>query len=184
MKSTLSPKELALAIGVSESSLKRWVDEGAIQAGRTSGGHRRITLAEAVRFIRETGIPIVRSDILGLTDLDVTRIDEATRQVPDKTLQEALLAGKAPEARGIIMSLYLAGHSPAEIWDQAIAKAMRHVGTLWKHESSGIYIEHLAPRTSACRRSTSCGPRCPSRLQPGRRPSEADPPVIRMPCPR
>ena len=43
MKPLLSPKELADAIGVSESSIKRWVDNGEIQATKTSGGHRRIT---------------------------------------------------------------------------------------------------------------------------------------------
>jgi len=37
----LSPRELAEALGVSESSLKRWVDAGKIAASRTEGGHRR-----------------------------------------------------------------------------------------------------------------------------------------------
>ena len=53
MKSVLSPKELAAAIGVSESTLKRWADDGLIVFSRTAGGHRRIRLAEAIRFIRE-----------------------------------------------------------------------------------------------------------------------------------
>ena len=32
MKPVLSPRELAEAIGVSESSIKRWIDDGVIQA--------------------------------------------------------------------------------------------------------------------------------------------------------
>lgn len=83
MKPTLSPKELAEAIGVSESSLKRWVDEGVIQASRTRGGHRRIALAEAVRYIRESGIPIIRPDILGISDVDVASLTQAARQRPE-----------------------------------------------------------------------------------------------------
>jgi MerR family transcriptional regulator, light-induced transcriptional regulator len=51
----LSPKALAAAIGVSESSLKRWADEGRLAAERTAGGHRRIAVAEAVRFVRRRG---------------------------------------------------------------------------------------------------------------------------------
>ncbi|MDX1683088.1 MAG: excisionase family DNA-binding protein, partial [Phycisphaeraceae bacterium] len=68
-KSTLSPKEMALTIGVSESSVKRWVDEGQIEATRTSGGHRRISVPEAVRFVREEDYPLLRPDLLGLADL-------------------------------------------------------------------------------------------------------------------
>ncbi|HEX9106572.1 MAG TPA: MerR family DNA-binding transcriptional regulator, partial [Longimicrobiales bacterium] len=50
--SYLSPRELAEAVGVSESSLKRWADRGVLAVERTAGGHRRIPLGEAVRFIR------------------------------------------------------------------------------------------------------------------------------------
>ena len=73
MKRLLSPKELADAIGVSESSLKRWADAGRLQVARTEGGHRRIPIAEAVRFIRDTGAVVVRPDLLGLLALHARR---------------------------------------------------------------------------------------------------------------
>lgn len=53
MKPLLSPRELAQAIGVSESSIKRWIDDGLIGATKTAGGHRRIAGSEAIRFVRE-----------------------------------------------------------------------------------------------------------------------------------
>src|SRR5215211_2356769 len=62
----LTPKDLADAIGASESSLRRWVDSGRVKMSRTAGGHRRIPLAEAIRFIRETHATVVRPDLLGL----------------------------------------------------------------------------------------------------------------------
>lgn len=66
MKAMLSPKDLAEAIGVSESSLRRWADEGRVAVTKTVGGHRRIALGEAVRFIRQSGASLVRPDLLGL----------------------------------------------------------------------------------------------------------------------
>ena len=65
-KSLLTPKDLADAIGASESALRRWIDGGRIRMSRTAGGHRRIPLQEAIRFIRQTGATIVRPELLGL----------------------------------------------------------------------------------------------------------------------
>src|SRR3954453_15398204 len=70
MSTFLSPKTLAQAIGVSESSLKRWADEGLLDVVRTAGAHRRIDLREAIRYIRAAGHPILRPDLLGVPGLD------------------------------------------------------------------------------------------------------------------
>ena len=48
----LTPHDLAEALGVSESSLKRWIDAGRIRASRTEGGHRRVALDDALAFIQ------------------------------------------------------------------------------------------------------------------------------------
>ena len=68
-KSLLTPKELAEALGASESSVRRWVDSGDIRIARTAGGHRRIPLTEAIRFIRLINAPVVRPELLGLGSL-------------------------------------------------------------------------------------------------------------------
>ena len=54
MPSLLSPRQFAAAIGVSESSVRRWADGGQIKMTRTAGGHRKIARSEAIRFIRRT----------------------------------------------------------------------------------------------------------------------------------
>ena len=48
----LASGPLVDALGVSESSVKRWVDGGDLVAQRTAGGHRRIARGEALRFAR------------------------------------------------------------------------------------------------------------------------------------
>jgi len=144
MNSHLSPKDLALVIGVSESSLKRWVDEGRLEAARTVGGHRRIAMHDAVRFIRETGAMVVRPDLLGMPDLTDGPVTTVANGGAETALQSALQAGKAVQARGIILAQYLDSRSVAGVCDGLITHAMHRIGELWRHSEQGITIEHRA----------------------------------------
>ena len=144
MKSVMSPKEVAYAIGVSESSLKRWADDGRLRVSRTAGGHRRITIADAIRFIRSTNAPLVHPEVLGLPDVAAASLD-AVRDDSDAERFHAYLAeGRTREARGLIMSLYLGGESVATIADDLIRPAMQRIGERWQHSDAGIFIEHRA----------------------------------------
>lgn len=144
MSPIISPKKLAEAIGVSESSLKRWADNGHIKVSKTAGGHRRIPIGEAIRFIRAIRAPLVRPDALGLTDVPAYSDPVLSTESPADRLFTHLLNGKAREARGLILSLYLSGESLAGIADGPIRSAMERLGELWKHEPSGIFLEHRA----------------------------------------
>lgn len=144
MQRFLSPKELAQAIGVSESSLKRWADEGLLVVSRTAGGHRRIALREAVRYIRSAGLPILKPELLGLPDLAAAPALPDDPAAADRALVAALANGHAEIARGIALSLYLAGRPIAELCDGPLAGALHQVGDLWRHGPEGIYIEHRA----------------------------------------
>ena len=140
----LSTRELADALGVSESSLKRWVDAGKIQASRTEGGHRRIELAEAMRFIRSTGAPLVRPEILDLPELAAARNDR---------LLGYLTSGNSLGARGWLMARYLEGATIAELADGPIREAMHALGELWRHEDAGVFVEHRG--TDVCLHAVS-----------------------------
>jgi len=148
MNQNLSPKDLASVIGVSESSLKRWVDDGRLVASRTSGGHRRIPVHEAVRFIRETAQSVVRPDLLGLSDLTRVPVAKVTGGEGESALLAALEAGHAEQARGLILAHYLTTRTVASVCDGPIAHAMHRIGELWRHSEQGIAIEHRA--TTIC----------------------------------
>lgn len=153
MKTLLSPKDLALAIGVSESSLKRWVDDGLIQVFRTAGGHRRIMLPEAIRFVRENHATVVRPDLLDMPELMKVPLDKWGGRVEGSDLLSALERGDCEAARALLLSLYLSGRSLVELCDGPIRDCMHKLGELWKHDASGIYIEHRA--TDICIQSLS-----------------------------
>ena len=144
MKTVLTPRQFAEAIGVSESSVKRWVDEGHIVATRTAGGHRRISAQEAARYIREHASVIERPDILGLDDLEAFQVRGEVGDDPDERFFEYLRSGAAAQARGLVLSAYLQGRSVAQIVDGPVAHAMARIGELWVANPSGIFWEHRA----------------------------------------
>jgi MerR family transcriptional regulator, light-induced transcriptional regulator len=152
MTTYLSPKVLALAIGVSESSLKRWADEGRLTVERTAGGHRRIPLAEAVHFIRRSGLTPVRPELLRLPgDALVAGRQAADRATAAERLYDALLRDRSAEARSLLLSLYLDGASLAWLCDDVIRGALARIGDLWQHDARGVFLEHRAIET--CTRS-------------------------------
>jgi len=144
MRTHLSPRELARAVGVSESSLKRWADEGRLAVDRTAGGHRRIPLAEAVRFIRRSGVPVRDPGVLALPNAVASAAVPPPEAAPAGEACDRLfdlLVGDDPAAaRGYIASLYLAGWPVGTICDGPIRNALARIGELWQHDESGIWV--------------------------------------------
>lgn len=131
----LTTREVADALGVSESSLKRWIDAGRIAALRTHGGHRRVALREALRFIHETRAPVARPELLGLPEIDRDRARRGR-------LSQYLLEGDGAAARGFLAARYLEGMRVAELADGPIRDAMHALGELWHHDEAGVFTEH------------------------------------------
>src|SRR5688572_28631719 len=138
----LSPKDLAAAIGASESSLRRWIDSGDIRVSRTAGGHRRIPLSDAVQFIRKMGAVVVRPEVLNLPALPTAMPGSA--DADEQALFAALRDGERELARGLVFSWYLAGRSMHAIFDGPLRGALYQLGELWKHDERGILVEHRA----------------------------------------
>lgn len=144
MKTHLSPRDLAQAIGVSESSIKRWANEGLIEVSRTAGGHRRILRAQAIRFVRLTNLPVVRPELLGFPEASATSALRADEQAAEQALYDALTKGDASTAQGLIHGPFLAGRPLAGLFDGLLGKALRRIGELWQCRRDGIFIEHRA----------------------------------------
>jgi excisionase family DNA binding protein len=131
-------------MGVSESSVKRWIDEGHLLASRTTGRHRRIPLAEAIRFVRSQRSSLVNPELLGLPDLNAVAGNlTASNELSDQLFQ-FLVEGQASRARGLVLSMFLAGQSVAEMADGPLLEALTRIGDLWKHSPEGVFVEHRA----------------------------------------
>ena len=140
----LSPKQIAAALGVSESSVKRWADAGQLKVTRTPGGHRRISLPEAVRFVREGHFSLVRPDVIGLPALAAKTGEDDAQGDVGAMLYDRLLAGDAEVIPAWAVSAYLAGTSIAEICDTGLRAALQRIGHVWVDEPRGIFLEHRA----------------------------------------
>lgn len=135
----LSPREAAKAIGVSESSLKRWCDQGVIDTVRTVGGHRKVPISNLIRFIRERNQPILRRDILGLPARKEG--SELPLDQGGTILAESLLTGDESLARQVIFDFYLNKNSISTIFDDVVCPAFREIGHRWENQTAEIYQE-------------------------------------------
>ncbi|MEM7476708.1 MAG: helix-turn-helix domain-containing protein [Planctomycetota bacterium] len=142
MEDQLTTRQVAAALSVSESSVKRWCDSGDIPTERTVGGHRRIPLAGLLEFLERTNRRVV-SPLIPPVEA------KPTRQVPPKSRQdvsterflEALVGGDEDAARRILTIAYAQQESFAWLADEYIAKSMVQVGDLWDCGSLNIYQE-------------------------------------------
>lgn len=140
MVRTLSTSEFAKALGVSDSSVRRLADAGELEIHRTRGGHRRIPVSEAVRYIRDTRCPVLKPELLGL-DRAPQEID--TESATTRMIQ-VLEEGHASAVIGLMQWLYASGMNIAELCDGPIATAMHRIGDRWPHDKRAIFVEHRA----------------------------------------
>lgn len=136
----LSTIQAAEALGVSVSTVKRWVDEGVLPAHKTPGGHRKLARAEVLALARQGELP--RGDLGALTGAasDVDAIANA--------LLEAILGGQGAEATAILRRAYSSGHAIETIADQIVGPVMTEIGRQWEDEQIDVWNEHRA--TALC----------------------------------
>lgn len=142
----LSPRDLAVAIGASESSLKRWIDRGLLDVSRTAGGHRRVAVSEAIRFVRSRKMPIIQPEILGLpASVGVeSRVPKESTGSPNERFSALLQAGHDVGARAHLLNRFMAGETISELADGPIRTSMIEIGEMWHDSVEGILIEHRA----------------------------------------
>lgn len=144
MTRLLTPKQVAKAIGVSESSLKRWCDKGLIPMNCTAGGHRRLPIGGVLDFIRKQRHGLVDATAIGLPpDTGKRRLSIADA---GPIAREALVSGDEPAVRQVVLDLFLEGYRSSTICDQVLTPAFYDIGALWECGKAEVYQERRACR--------------------------------------
>ncbi len=152
MEEHLTTRQVADALQVSESTVKRWCDSGTIPTIRTQGGHRRIPLDGLVHFLESSNRRIFDPKAIGLTSKRVSKT-EATQEGSDEPagedsidehrirFRESLLSGDELGARRALVKWYTRRPSIAGLADELVAKTFHHIGELWACEKIDVYQE-------------------------------------------
>jgi two-component system OmpR family response regulator len=74
LKKKLSTTQVARLLHVSVASVANWIDQGLLIGGKTPGGHRRIEVADLIRFMRHQKLPVPPELLNG--DLTVLVVDD------------------------------------------------------------------------------------------------------------
>lgn len=135
----ISTPQAAQALGVSVSTVKRWVDEGRLPAHKTSGGHRKLLRAEVLALARQGELP--RQDLSGLFPgvRGRHKIDEVSLVT---LLHQSLLDGESDEVRGLLSRAYRSGMPVERLADQVIAPVMGKIGHEWELSRIDVWHEH------------------------------------------
>lgn len=145
-KTILSTADVASLFNVTETTVKRWADEGLLKCQKTPGGHRKFDTRHIAEF----------SDTFGFSPTATLTLDD--RHEDRDTLQVAILArdfakiseayvqralaDEGPGLRDFLSYLYQHNIHLWEIFDHVIRPGMTSIGEGWKRGEIGIGIEH------------------------------------------
>ena len=130
----LSPKEAAEVLGVGQSSVKRWVDAGRLEAVKSPGGHRRILLSSVYDFATKNGRPM--KGMPSQVSLSAEGIKEL--------MYEALRDGQLHKLLGAIQDLRLKGWVFHRIIDHYLYPAFVKLRSECQHPSEECSVLHRA----------------------------------------
>jgi excisionase family DNA binding protein len=142
----ISTVRAANSLGVSVSTVKRWVDEGILPAQKTVGGHRKLLRAEVLALARDGELPYRDLTVLSAASSGDERWD---LQSISASLLEAVLGGDGLEASAIIRGAYRSGTAIETLADQVIAPVMAQVGHGWETDRIEVWEEHRGTQVCA-----------------------------------
>jgi excisionase family DNA binding protein len=136
---SLTTRDVARLLKVSEATVKRWADSGALELEKTVGGHRRFTLDSVAQVRRERGLAgaPARKTL-------APRPKAQHRLTPPEDFLQGLLAGDEAGVAAKLIASYVYDQALTSMFDGTITRAMHRLGELWFKGDITVADEHLA----------------------------------------
>jgi len=145
---TLSTKEVAALLNVTETTIKRWAGEGKIPCVKTLGGHRKFSMNEIIQFAEKNSYPITGTIPPPVTDEQLDQLEFGVhtrnyRKLSEIFFQESL-QGDSQAVFQLLLYLYKHHINFALIADEIIKPALVRIGEYWARGEIEISHEHRA----------------------------------------
>jgi len=142
----ISTKEVAKLFSVTETTVKRWADDGLIPCVKSPGGHRKFRLTDIVAFSEGRGYPVTGALDRPLTREQMQAVQVALHtknyhKVAEVLYDEALQA----DPEGVFQLLdYLSKHNIklSTLADEVLRPPLVRIGDLWKEGNLRVDQEH------------------------------------------
>jgi methanogenic corrinoid protein MtbC1 len=145
----LTPGDLSQALGIDVTVLSEWVRQGRLPSVASTGGERRIYVADALQFIRRNRLEIRDPWALGLQPSGRPPLEENVGDT--EVVHRALMDADSRWVGEILFGWYATGRALADIYDGPVRAALYEIGELWQKDLRGIGVEHRA--SEACLRA-------------------------------
>lgn len=138
----ISSRLAAEILGVSVSTVKRWVDDNILPASKTPGGHRKIMVSDVIRLSRQGILPVGDfSKLPWNPDQDENNLNITTSS---DAFYHALRNQSVLTCNNILLSAYKSKMSIEKIADDIIQPSMARIGDEWHNGKLSIFFEHCS----------------------------------------
>src|SRR5918994_2101603 len=114
----VSTAAVAASLGVSVSTIKRWIDQGVLPAQRTAGGHRRLWASDVVRAVQSRALPQRDLSLLGWDASSAPSVATLCAE-----LHDSMKRGDTSDVRRVIQVAYGSGLGAARLADEIVGPA-------------------------------------------------------------
>jgi excisionase family DNA binding protein len=147
-RSTLSTQEVAALMSVTDTTVKRWADSGALPCSKTPGGHRKFLTKDVLHFAESHGSTIPGALPAPMSagqrsQLEFAVITRNYSKIAEVFFQESMQGDR----EGLLeLLLYVYRHRITfdAIVDEIIRPALMKIGELWKEGKLEVNQEHRA----------------------------------------
>lgn len=148
MSTLLSTHEVAILLNVTETTIKRWADEGRLPCSKTLGGHRKFDMENIIKFAEKNGIALsgVLPPPMTASQMDQLQLGIITRnyqRIAD-VLFEEIMQSDREGVKDLFLYLFK-HHIPFYIIaDEIVRPALTKIGDLWEEGKIDVHQEHIA----------------------------------------